>query len=109
MVDSGYYNKRRRKYRETDPNFHKNKHLKIKYGITLEQYNEMFKSQKGRCVICGTHQKDLKQRLFVDHDHDTGEIRGLLCSRCNTGLGMFKDDIDILLNAIDYLRKRLSN
>jgi predicted transcriptional regulator len=80
-------------------------HLKVKFGITPEQYNEMFVNQEGRCAVCGKHQKELKTVLAVDHDHVTEEIRGLLCGPCNMGLGMFRDDPILLQKAIDYLRK----
>lgn len=74
-----------------------------KYGITSDEYNELFESQQGRCAICGGHQTEFKKRLHVDHDHDTGQVRGLLCGTCNTGLGMFRDNIDLLDKAIKYL------
>ena len=82
--------------------------LKNKYGITIEQYDKMHKSQNGVCSICGnpemTKYKDrTTQRLSIDHDHKTGLIRGLLCRKCNTSLSAFEDDIDILASAISYL------
>lgn len=80
-------------------------HLKVKFGITPERYNEMFSEQEGRCAICGKHQEELKLVLGVDHDHSTGEIRGLLCGPCNRNIGSLKDDPDLLQKAIDYLRK----
>lgn len=76
----------------------KNRRLLYKYGIDLDTYNNMLDSQDKKCVIC-------KQKLFlyVDHDHSTGKVRGLLCGQCNMGLGAFKDNIMTLQNAIDYL------
>lgn len=70
--------------------------------ITPEQYNLMLKKQKGLCWIC----KDPpgKQRLALDHCHKTNRVRGLLCSACNTGLGLFKDKPGVLLRAARYLR-----
>ena len=73
------------------------------YGITYEVYNNMFELQNGCCAICGIHQSELKKSLCVDHNHDTKKIRGLLCSKCNTGLGNFKDSLDMLYKAQDYL------
>jgi hypothetical protein len=73
--------------------------LKKKYNITLEEYNSMAHSQENKCAICG----DISGKLCVDHDHKTGEVRGLLCTNCNTSLGKFKDSIEILKNAISYL------
>ena len=76
-----------------------------KYGIGIEDYNEAFAEQEGRCAICGIHQSEIVKRLCVDHDHDTGEVRGLLCRGCNTGLGQFKDNTEFLANAIAYLEE----
>jgi hypothetical protein len=74
------------------------------YGIALEEYNKIFELQKGCCAICGIHQSELKQSLSIDHDHETGEVRGLLCHLCNRGLGYFKDDVNIITKASDYLK-----
>jgi hypothetical protein len=71
-----------------------------KYGITLETYVLLFEKQKGRCAICGRSQKDFKRRLAVDHDHETGKIRGLLCVGCNNLVGHYeklKDEVDYYL------------
>lgn len=59
-----------------------------RYGLTLEDYNEMFKNQEGRCAICGKHQSEFSKRLFVDHNHTTGKVRALLCSSCNMKVGL---------------------
>jgi len=64
--------------------------LKSRYNLTVEQYNLMFEEQKGHCDICGVHQSILQYSLHVDHDHSTGKIRALLCSPCNTGLGIYE-------------------
>jgi hypothetical protein len=74
------------------------------YDITLELFNELLARQGGGCAVCGAIQssKD-KKSLAVDHDHATGEVRGLLCSRCNVGIGMFKDEPALLAAAIRYL------
>jgi len=58
-----------------------------RYGMTLDDYNDMFDKQNGRCAICDTHQMKLKSKLFVDHCHETGQIRALLCNKCNSMLG----------------------
>ena len=78
--------------------------LKRVYGITIDDYNDMFIEQGGSCAICGTHQKEFKFCLSVDHCHSTGKIRGLLCHRCNGGLGNFNDNPEILQNALKYLK-----
>lgn len=75
------------------------------YGITAEEYAELADSQGWRCAICG--EVDPRGRaLFVDHDHETEEIRGLLCSGCNLGIGNFEDDPERLLMAAMYLKER---
>lgn len=86
-------------------NHQRNRKLKVTYGITLDDYNKMFSIQSGCCDICKTHQSQLKRPLDVDHNHDTGEVRGLLCSNCNTGIGLLKDSSEILTLAIKYLEK----
>jgi hypothetical protein len=75
--------------------------LRNKFGITIEDYERMLEEQDGVCAICGCTPG---KRLFaVDHCHDTDRIRRLLCSNCNTGLGMFQDDPDLLMAAAAYL------
>jgi hypothetical protein len=83
----------------------RNANFKKKYNITLEEYNVKLKNQNHKCYICGLDEIDNKQKLAVDHDHTTGKVRDLLCSKCNTGLGMFKENIDVLSKAISYLIK----
>jgi hypothetical protein len=78
--------------------------LKRRYGISIDDYNLMFDTQNGCCAICKKHQSELKKSLFVDHDHNTEKIRGLICFRCNAALGLFNDDINNLLNAIKHLQ-----
>ena len=77
-------------------------HLKRKYGISIEEYDALLSRQEGDCAICGQPPRsDIS--LHVDHDHDTGAIRGLLCFRCNNALGDFGDDADRLIGAAGYL------
>lgn len=71
------------------------------FGLIPEQHKAMLSNQNERCLICG--EKPAKERLSVDHDHKTGEIRGLLCRACNGGLGIFKDNVLNLKRAISYL------
>ena len=82
-------------------------HLMFRYGITQEQYEKMYEEQKGLCSICGSEGFGVgdARRLNVDHDHTTNKVRGLLCSSCNNGLGRFKDNIEFLKKAVDYLEK----
>jgi len=83
-----------------------NKRYKARYGITLPEYQEKLALQNNKCLICNVDEKDSRQgKLVVDHNHETGEVRGLLCHNCNCGLGHFKDNMDILKNALNYLDK----
>ena len=73
--------------------------LIYRYGITREEFQTMYKDQKGLCGICSEY----KKVLHVDHNHTTKKIRGLLCGHCNRGLGLFKDNKNNLQKAIKYL------
>lgn len=81
------------------------------YGLTVEGYDQMLANQGGVCAICGNgeptaHGRTGTQfRLAVDHDHETGRVRGLLCQKCNRSIGLLDDDVDLLKRAIDYLQK----
>ena len=87
----------------------KNSKLKRAYGITFDEYEELLSKQDKKCAICGIDNNGKyrnKPRAFaVDHCHTTGKIRGLLCSDCNTGIGLLKDNINFLQSAIKYLNK----
>lgn len=72
-----------------------------KYGIDSEQYEALLLKQGGVCGIC---KRASNRRLAVDHCHESGEVRGLLCYNCNVGLGLFKDDTVLLSAAIEYLK-----
>lgn len=76
------------------------------YGITVETYRSMWKSQGGFCAICGEVDYD-GIRLCVDHDHVTGTVRGLLCGKCNRGIGLLKDSPAVLAKAALYLEAHL--
>lgn len=77
--------------------------LKKLYGITIDNYNDMFSFQDGKCKGCNRHQSELKKSLYVDHCHLSGKIRGLLCHDCNTLLGLVGDKITILKNLINHI------
>lgn len=77
--------------------------LKYHYDITPADYNALYEEQKGTCAICGLHQTQFDKPLAVDHCHDTGKVRGLLCFDCNTGIGKLKDSPELLQKALDYL------
>ena len=74
--------------------------IERKYGLTPRSYEALFLSQDGVCAICGKPKK-----LVVDHNHETGAVRGLLCGHCNTGIGRFADNAGLLERAIDYLQR----
>ena len=78
-----------------------NNHLR-QYRLTIDDYNEMLEKQNGVCAICKTNPYPHK-KLCVDHDHSTGVVRGLLCDLCNRGIGLMRDDVEILASAIGYL------
>ncbi len=79
--------------------------FRIKYRMTKEDFYEMLFMQDHKCDICKKPAHELSRGLCIDHDHTTGVIRGLLCTQCNTGLGMFKDNPDFLTEACFYLYK----
>ena len=77
-------------------------HDLVKYNMNLKDYDKLFAAQNGICVICGNPPNG--RNLCVDHNHITGEVRGLLCRNCNSALGLFGDSLDILVTAAEYLR-----
>lgn len=83
-------------------------HLSSKYGITMDEYETTLKSQNGKCAICREEKKVNGKNLAVDHDHKTKKNRGILCHRCNMGIGYFRDDEELLKKAIKYLKKYVS-
>lgn len=95
------YNARMREYRKANPEAGRADHLRRKFDLTIEEYEQLLAAQGGRCAIC--RREPGKISLHVDHDHETGEVRGLLCFRCNGGAGQFKEDVELLARAIDYL------
>lgn len=92
---------RTRVYREKNPDRIRSKNMRLRYGIELDEYNRLLRAQRNKCRIC--LRDDVK--LVVDHCHDTGKIRGLLCKHCNTGLGMFRDSLKHVKRAVQYLMR----
>jgi hypothetical protein len=95
-------------WRQRNPDKATDLQLQTKYGITLDDYNRLLIAQNGKCAICGSgvggQRAGKSKRLAVDHCHSTGVVRGLLCEQCNTGLGKFRDDPEILQAAVKYLK-----
>ena len=81
-----------RKYRQSDKGKARSRRAKLKYYYQMqpEEYDLLYQQQNGRCGICGKPQVELRKRLYIDHDHTTGEVRGLLCNGCNRHLGKFE-------------------
>ena len=88
---------------EDDPDYVRNVKYKSRYGITIDDYNRMLEDQDHKCKICLAGEE--RGRLHVDHCHETGKIRGLLCHQCNNGLGCFHDSDSLLEHAIEYIRE----
>mgnify|MGYP000629387153 CR=1 FL=1 len=81
----------------------RNDHLKANYGIDSAEYLKLYAEQKGVCAICKQPESMEGRSLCVDHSHLTGDVRGLLCSNCNRGIGLLKDSPELLRNAFHYL------
>ena len=80
--------------------------LKRRYNLTEDEFDKILKDQGGTCKICNNTSSNSRiVKLSVDHCHETGNVRGLLCSNCNMGLGRFKDNAELLSKAIEYLRE----
>jgi hypothetical protein len=95
---------RNKKWRQEHPTYASEVARIKRSGINAEEYNNWLDKQGGRCAICGEEPPD-SRGLAVDHDHKTGKIRGLLCYRCNLGLGNFRDDTSLIQSAMIYLIK----
>lgn len=93
-------------YRKNNPEKSKGIDLYQSFGIRFEDYKKMYDDQKGCCGICERHSTEFRRSLAVDHCHDTGKIRGLLCDACNVTVGKTKDNVKWLQNCISYLNKQ---
>jgi hypothetical protein len=81
------------------------KSIRDKYGLTRDQWESMFAAQGCRCAICGRSDPGGKGAWHTDHDHATGQVRGILCHHCNTGVGHLGDNTEVMRRAIRYLRR----
>lgn len=97
---------KKRKYRNKTPEEQRITRIRS-YGISVEQYNYLLEEQNKVCWICNKNNSS-KKSLNIDHDHKTGQVRGLLCGKCNTALGLLQEDPHILLRAYEYLNKPIT-
>lgn len=93
----------RQRYEAKNPDKHHQSHLSRTYGITVDEFESILGDQGGGCAICGTDQPSMGKRLCVDHVEGTRLIRGVLCSRCNSAIGLLDHDAERLRACIDYL------
>lgn len=98
-------NKFMKEHRKNNPDKYRDNDYRKNYGITLEDYKNKVKEQNGVCAICGCAEKRKLKYLHIDHNHLTNQVRGLLCGNCNYALGHFRENKQILINAIKYLEK----
>lgn len=96
-------------YLNKEPNRRADKHLKRMYGITTNDRDKLFEEQGKVCAICKSPNPSDKKGWCVDHDHISEKIRGVLCGKCNSGLGYFNENIAILTTAIEYLSKHATS
>jgi len=99
------------KTRTERPDSTRGNNLKQRFNMSIAEYNEIFLKQKGKCAICELAETSVDSKgnikwLSVDHHHGNGDIRGLLCNSCNTGIGLLQDSAKIMYSAINYLKER---
>lgn len=102
-----YNNKMHHKHKHKRPyDYEQDKDNKLKraYGISYQEYLYILEAQEGKCAICGTTDTGKRKAFAVDHCHTCSEVRGLLCSNCNTAIGSLKEDLDIMQRAMDYVK-----
>jgi len=118
MNKKSYYERNKEKVKAKVKEYRKNPDVKFKHGLVRlrketgmssdeihEWYNKQFAEQNGCCMICGLHESEIKTRLHIDHNHETGKLRALLCPACNLGIGSLQDDAELCLAAYSYLRE----
>lgn len=96
-------------HKERFKEYRRNNAITKRYGICIQQYNDLVNSQENKCKICGNLPNKegpiQNQSLHIDHCHKTDKVRGLLCHLCNRGIGLFRERIDLIENAVEYLKK----
>ena len=92
-------------YTEEEKAVKREKSLQHRYKITGDEYEYLLAQQGGFCAICGIEHTETPKRLAVDHNHNTGKVRGLLCSNCNRAIGLLQDNPGLLRKAADYLEE----
>lgn len=112
LRDPAKHRANNKKWAKRHPDRVRNQNLKTCYGIGLKEFNEMLKLQDNHCAVCmsvdsgpGRKNPEKREPLFVDHDHVTGKIRGLLCRTHNTALGLLQDDLEVLTKMAAYISK----
>lgn len=100
----GFFLEKNRAWRAKNPEKVKAHNLKKNYGLALENYRTMLREQNFGCAICGTKKNSNGKSLYVDHCHDTGKVRGLLCRKCNTGIGLLGDNFNKIEKTLKYLK-----
>ena len=96
-----------KRHRDANPERHREYHRKFTYGLAKGEYDAMLTAQENRCAICRSEDPRGKGTFHVDHCHDGGHVRGLLCHNCNVGIGNFQHDTAVLEAAINYLNQSL--
>lgn len=105
VINKEYKKAQNKEWRENNISKFRNINLKRRFGITLEEYDSILNKQKDCCAICGIHKDEFSYQMVVDHSHTTGKVRGVLCRKCNLGIGHLNDDISLLEKSIEYLNK----
>ena len=106
-IDPEYFKKQATSRLEKTFEQRRRRNLMTCYGITVEQYEVMERTQRGRCAICEVDKaggRAKSGKLYVDHDHKTKKVRGLLCNTCNSAIGLLRDDPNIIMKAAQYLQ-----
>ena len=104
-ANAEYAKAQSRAWHEAHPEQQRANRLQRIYGLSATDYAKMLKAQDNGCAICGKTEAEEDKRFAVDHDHETGQVRGLLCGNCNQAIGKLRHDPELLRNAIAYLEK----